>query len=220
MDTSLRIVGLMTLGLFLLTACGGGGGGDANLLQPGEVRLSTLANMDGTVPVLGATVDTTAQPSVGYSGPAVTDARWAFFTFDLSGIPAGATVTAAQLELFQTATLGTPTDVLPILVDHMEASGATPTWTELVGSSFELEAPIRDSGGNPATVSHTTVRGNRFLDVTRQVQRDLAEGRSFSRFRLRWEPVAGPITFGLVYFSDAENIHGSDVPPALVVGYQ
>jgi len=203
----------MLFAALVLAACGGGGGGGSS---NGEVSISTIDNLDGVVYPVAATVNTAEAPRVGNMGPAVTDAVWSFFTFDLAAVPAGTTVRSAYLELFQLNAFGNASVALPVLLDHMSATGQTPTWTELVGAASELEVPARDASNAPIYVTNSGTEGNRIMDVTRQIVADRAAGRRYVRFRLRYD--RSSIETGGVFFSDAGSL--SIPTPQLVVAYE
>jgi hypothetical protein len=204
-------------GLLLLAACGGGGSTSASQGGPQSLSIGSVPAMDGTVWPLRVSVDPTQRLLVGRAGSNFADAAWGYCTFDLSGIPAGATITSARLELFQRGGYGTASQALPVLIDHMRASGQTPDYAELMGATFELESPMRDAQGNARPLTHTDQRNVRPMDVTAQVRRDLNEGRSLTRFRLR--PENNPSTYAYVDFTDAENAW-NELPPRLIVDYQ
>lgn len=206
-------------GLSVSAGCGGGGGGggQAQQIGPQTVHLTGVPQMDGVIWPLRVSVDPTERLIVGRAGVDFSDAAWAFCTFDVSGIPAGAQITSARLELFQRGGYGAAGAALPVLVDHMRASGQSPDFTELVGAAFELESPMQDAQGNTLILTHTAARNVRKLDVTRQVVRDRNEGRGLTRFRLRSE--TNPGAYGYVDFSDTENPF-SELPPLLVITYQ
>ena len=182
----LRCVALVLAGSFLLlTACGGGngGGGDDGDGGPGSVDLLSLANQDGKLIfsiTFGNIIDTAQAPVLGYN--IFTELEMGFWTFDLSSIPAGATINSATLEVDQLNTVLNPQATIGLVaLAHVPALAATPQVTEVLNA---LEDPIRDGAGLVTILSFTQVAGLRTMDVTNQVRRDLNEGRDRSRFRL------------------------------------
>ncbi|HEY8371012.1 MAG TPA: DNRLRE domain-containing protein [Thermodesulfobacteriota bacterium] len=167
------MAGAMTIAL-LAAGCGTADEGGV-----GSVSFGSVAALDGTVREDGA-VDTSGQPIVGGAGGSL---HRAFFSFDLSGLPAGATVRAATLSLYQGATVGNPFgpgpsssqmgDVVVDLVDF----GATPA-----GVEFET-ATVQPNVG---TLSTSHAEGWRHLSVTEAVQDAVTSGRRYVQFRLRF----------------------------------
>ncbi|HEX7127474.1 MAG TPA: DNRLRE domain-containing protein [Thermodesulfobacteriota bacterium] len=167
------MVGAVTIGLLA------GGCGTADEGGGGSASFGSVAELDGTVREDGA-VDTSGQPIVGGAGGSV---HRAFFSFDLSSLPAGATVRAATLSLYQGATVGNPFgpgpgssqmgDVVVDLVDF----GATEAGVEF------SNATVRPNVGTLST-SHAV--GWRQLSVTEAVQDAVTSGRRYVQFRLRF----------------------------------
>ena len=200
---------------------GGGGNGGGNG-GPMTVTLASMANQDGiffAVAVGGPKVETNLAPV--YGDNLVGDFGYGFWTFDLSSIPAGATIEEATLEVQQLTTLGNPMGVYgPVALGHYPALAATPNVTELMNP---IEDPITDGSGVPRFVTVSMLPGLRTVDVRTQVRKDLSEGRTRSRFRLT-DPGAAilpPNNFvdDRFVFEDAENNGGSGVTPVLRIRY-
>ena len=105
-----------------------------------------------------------------------------FYTFDLSQIPAGATIETATIEVDQLNTIGNPQAVIgAVYLAHAPAFAVAPLVSELL---TPLEDPIRDGSGLAQVLSFTEQPGLRTMDVTSQVRRDRTDGRTRARFRL------------------------------------
>lgn len=160
---------------FLFAACAffpACGGGSAPAPVTVVLRSSTLLDgyvFDGGVAELGNHIyvgDVTANTSVR-----------GFVSFDLTPLPAGATVTSATLSMYQWVVIGTPYAVLGSqLVDHLDF-GAT-----LDPGDFALAAL---SSGFDTLASDDTI-GPKLLSVTAQVVADLTAARVRSQFRIRF----------------------------------
>ncbi len=180
---------LLAISLALLPACGGGsppvvlGAGGGGGGGPVSVELSTIAGQNGRLiysGLVGPVIDVLQQPAMGYN--LFGDLEMGFFTFDLSQIPAGATIESATFEVDQRTTLGNPQATIGVVcLAHTPAFAAAPTVTELMAT---MEDPIRDGTGLAEVLSFTQQPGLRTMDVTSQVRRDRSEGRNRARFRL------------------------------------
>ncbi|MDJ0974420.1 MAG: hypothetical protein QNJ98_08180 [Planctomycetota bacterium] len=206
---------LASLAAFLVGCGGGGGGGGGAAAGPGVLTLPSIASMDGQVGILAPTFSTAAEPAVG--DDASNNSTWGFFTFDLSAVPAGATIRSARIELWQRTTEGNAFQVVQLLVvDHMEVDGNGLQRIDLIAN--ELEAPITNGGGQPLILSSNSNPGLRSMDVTRQIRNDLGAARRYSQYRIRG--LGGqPLLDGQndrVIFTDAENQRGGQ-PPRLVI---
>jgi hypothetical protein len=111
-----------------------------------------------------------------YVGDDVSNQGWrGFVSFDLSSIPAGATITAATLRIFQSGCDGTPySDLGNVLVDHLNYGDT------LDGTDYDLPAIHSNIG----ILSDSSGHQWRELDVTIYVQDDINNGRVRSQFRL------------------------------------
>ena len=185
-----------------LAGCGGGGA-SSNAVTLGI--LSTAA-LDGYVTATGTVL--AGQPVLAAGDNAMGDTARFFASFPLGGIPGGAQIQSASLEMTQTSVTGTPYVDLGLLVlDHLDY-GAT------------LDAPDFGLGAlSPAfgTLSSTPALGLRTLDVKPQVEADIAALRTRSQFRGRF----GALTDGN---PDDDHVHfnAAEAPsekPVLVVVY-
>jgi hypothetical protein len=204
------VASILIATLSLLGGCGSGGGDDAVTLGLGSAAaLDGWVESDGTVvtgaggPLVG---DFDAvQPNVGYRQ---------FFSFSLAGIPAGATVTNATLQLHQQITFGTPFATHGVVVvDHVDY-GATLDAADYLGGT--ITAGI-------GTIASDATAGIRTLDVTARVAADIAAARTRSQYRLRFSVLDTDNDGASDYtqFCDAENsISGTGTLPVLLVTYE
>lgn len=135
-----------------------------------------------------------------------------FVSFELSGIPTGATVTEATLRLYQAKIIGNPYGVGgSVKVDHLT-----------YGDSLD----DADYSAAALSSSFTTLTGNATLEwkdanVTDRVKDDFANGRSKSQFRVHFqiENTGGDATGDFAYFEAPENSQNTGNTPQLVVKY-
>jgi hypothetical protein len=195
----------------LLTACGGGGGGPP---LPVTVVVTSLPLRDGYVSYLG-TAETGSAPIVGDIEAIVPgDHVRAVVGFDLggSGVPSTATIQSAVLSMRQIGTWSNPfTDLGHMLLDHVE-----------LGSSIDLtdfDAHTLHSGfGVFATA---IVPAMNSLEVGVLVQADLAAGRTFSDFRLRFPTdLDRDDVNDYTAFVDSEDVTGTGAAPTLTITYR
>jgi len=135
-----------------------------------------------------------------------------FVSFDITGIPAGATIEKATLRLYQAKIIGDPYGVGSSLkVDHLD-----------YGDSLGNE----DYSAGSISSSFTTLTANSTLewkdvDVTDRLKDDIANGRSRSQYRTHFaiENQGGDVTGDFTYFESANNSEGTGNTPQLVVKY-
>lgn len=136
-----------------------------------------------------------------------------FFSFDLTGLPANASVDTATLRLYQASTAGAPfTSLGNVVVDHLDYGGV------LAPSAFDLLAITSNIG---ILSSNTTVE-YKTLAVTTAVKTDVSLGRVRSQFRLRMS-IIGADNDGAsdnVTFSDTELSCCPGQVPQLVIIYR
>ena len=186
MNDFVRTTAILAL-TFAVAACGGGGSDpstdsgtnppppvpqnlEITLEEPtGPVDNSTLGNWDNTL--LG----------VGEFGP---DNQFmnnwrGIMTFDISGIPAGATIQSAELVAFQFQVNGDPYFNLGrMIVDHIEMGPA------MDGTAYDGFTVANDV----ATLSTDETIGIKSVNVTALVQRDLdAATTGLTQLRLRFQ---------------------------------
>ncbi len=164
----------------VLASCGGGDGdtGQDNIVEPtlmtvtideptGPVDNSTLGNWDNTL--LG----------VGEFGPAnqLLNNWRGIMSFDISEIPAGATIVSAELTAFQFQVNGDPYFNLgAMMVDHI-AMG--PVMQGDAYSDFTISLDV-------GTLSINGTVGVKTLDITGVVQSDVDAARGMTQLRLRF----------------------------------
>lgn len=203
---SLRVLLTLIAACLPLAACGGG---DSDSSSPVSITVGSIAAIDGWADSTGAFDADGGGPWVG-DGVANQTVRqlWAF---DLSALPAGATVTSATVGLRQYLVLGVPFPGFgTIVLDHV-----------LLGA--DLDAADYDSAAlsTPGLVSTQSVLDWRLVDVTAAVQADLAAGRTRSDFRARFDTLAtdGDSFRDGVFFSDSEGSNGIALKPGLSITY-
>lgn len=214
-----------------LAACGGGSGdgnndadgvndagddnNDDNVDQQQTLFVITSTpELDGTTRGNGVSQEGRAdvETAVG-DGPFVvgegSNRFQAYYSFDLSEIPANSTVTSATLSLFSRGTFGDPEAMMvQIIVDHVN-----------FGTLFP-QAPL---GGTTLTfdivrILDLNTQGRKDVDVTAQVQEDVDSIRTRSQYRLR-----GAITSNnddvadVVLLTDGEDTGGAGELPLLIV---
>lgn len=135
-----------------------------------------------------------------------------FVSFDITGIPASATITEATLRLYQTKTIGNPYGVGGNLkVDHLDYG------TSLDDPDYGTASLI----SNFATV--TTNASVEWKDVvaTDQFKNDRSASRTRSQFRIHFtsEVTGGDVTGDFAYYESANNSEGTGNTPQLVVKY-
>lgn len=135
-----------------------------------------------------------------------------FVSFDLSGIPASATITETTLRLYQTKTIGNPYGVGGNLkVDHLD-----------YGTS--LDDP--DYGASSLISNYATLTTNASVEwkdvaATDQIKSDRSASRTRSQFRIHFtsEVTGGDVTGDFAYYESANNSEGTGNTPQLVIKY-
>lgn len=158
------------------------------------MTLSSLASLDGFQSSNGggnAGLDIRA-------GRNVFLATRGFVSFDITGIPEGATITTATLRLYQAKTEGDPYGAGGSLkVDHLN-----------YGSSLEnADYAAASLISNIATLTtNSTVEWKNAI-LTNEVKNDLSAGRTKSQFRIHFttEVTGGDNTGDFAYFTSAED---------------
>ncbi len=165
--------------VFLVAALGGCGGGDDGPDTPVTLTIPSTPSLDGLVFATG-TVTLSSNVTAGDYADAIgpQGGLRGFVSFDLAGIPAGATVTEATLTLTQRLVNAAPyTSLGAILVDQV-----------VYGNVLDAGAYSRSfpSSQGFATLSSDATLGPKTITVTTQVKDDLASARTQSQFRLRF----------------------------------
>ena len=192
----------------LVSACGGGGGGPAGGPEETVVLRGDPAR-EGSILSTGLPLPSASGLFVGDTSTNVSVR--AFVSFPLVGIPAGATVVAARLEMAQGGVFGSPyAELGNLIVDHVDLG--------LALESLDYVNPaIRGEVGTLTFVATLGVYG---LDVGERVQADLDAGRTRSEYRLLFEvPLSldgGPD--GSLWV-DSADAGASGAPPRLTVTF-
>ncbi|NUO62753.1 MAG: hypothetical protein HOQ11_01515 [Gemmatimonadaceae bacterium] len=127
----------------------------------------------GTLRSIGANTNAAIIPGDDASGIAYRST----LGFDLGALPAGAKVTAATLQVDQCRVGGAPFTALGALVlDHIDL---TLGLTDAAYAGQTIDADV-------GTLSSDATIGMRQLDVTTQVQQDVASHRRVTAYRLRF----------------------------------
>lgn len=168
----------------LLAACGGGGGGDDEEDAGGVLTLAieSTAALDGGITFNGnASVNfgsSASTPLVGDGafqaggGTLIYNGLW---SFDLSGLPAGALVQSATLQLYQASSSGDPIDAFALArLDHVNFGGVFPTTNSVNALTLDF-----------AQIADLNTNGAKQVDATTEVAADLLAGRTRSQFRMR-----------------------------------
>jgi hypothetical protein len=135
-----------------------------------------------------------------------------FYSFDFAKIPAGTSVTAATLRLYQASVSGSPYDgtLGNLVVDHVNYGAS------LDGTDYAVGALL----SNVSTLSSDSSVGYKTLEVTNRVQNDLDNGRVRSQYRMRFSLLDANLNFSDDYaqFTDAEDSCCSvNKPPQLLI---
>jgi hypothetical protein len=191
----------------LLAGCGA-----AEFGSPGPefVVLPSVPGVDGYT-TSAAFVSTAGANAIAVGDNAGDDGRRGFVRFDLSAIPAGATVLSAVLHLYQGDIDGVPYGLGSVRVDHIDVGAALDA-----GDHFAAAIAL-DIG----VLSTDNVLEWKTLDVTAAVAADVAGVSPTSDFRLRF-PVGtdGDGVLDTAMFEDAEGHLATGLFPTLSVTYQ
>lgn len=174
----MRFAGTAAVFLATLTLPGCGGGAEQNP-APVTVTLTSTPALDGLV-FAGGTVTLSSNVTAGDYANALGPQGGirGFVSFDVSTIPAGATVVSATLTLVQRNVNSNPYGTLgSLLLDQV-----------VYGSVLEAGAYARSfpSSQGFATLASSAVLGPQTVSVTAQVQADLDASRPQSQYRLRF----------------------------------
>lgn len=168
---SMRLCAMIGLGLLaaLICGCGGGGGGGGSSL-PGTLTLTSEADLDGFAIANGTATHTIS----GIIGDYHTNVQYrAFVSFDISGMPSGATVDSAVLRIYQTGSDDGGYTLGSVKVDHVYYDTA-------VASAYDTPVLSAIEG----TLSDAFSVGWKEITVTSAVQDDVTNARGHSQFRL------------------------------------
>ena len=178
------------------------------------LTLSSTASLDGWIQSNGTVVADGGGPLVGdfeLQKPGVGYRQ--FYSFDLSTLPAGATIVSATLRLYQVSAVGAPFTLLGnVLVDHVNVG------TSLDAADYNAVALTSNLG----ILSNAGTAGYKTLNVLVAVQADRAANRTRAQFRLRMSLLDsnndGKNDY--VTFTDFEDsCCAVNQPPQLVIEY-
>lgn len=160
----------LSLAVLLLAGCGGSGGGPASI----ELQLAGTAAREGQVLSSGGVL---AGNAIIVGDGAINQVLRGFISFDLSPLPAGATLVSASLQISQFLVIGTPySDLGAMVADHVDLGAG-------LNSADFGAVPILSA---VATLFTTPALGTSTVDVTESVRDDLANARTRTEFRLRF----------------------------------
>lgn len=198
-----------------LAACGGGGNATPGSPGAATVTLEADALMSGTVAEENATLVARAGPLItggtsrGFPFPITTEWRM-LLSFDLSGIPAGATILSAELTVEQVYTEGDPYASGPLLLDHVDLAGS-------------LDAADFDSAPLSAAVGVLSLDLNlapKTTNVTAAIQADVTAGRTTASLR-GYFTAAGSFVNAAALFQDTDDVNATGQPPPMLkIRYQ
>ena len=186
-----------------LPACGGGSSPANTTPTPINLALNTQPGWDGFVADAGGLslsddslvvgdfyVPGTLAPPV----PAQQFVFRAVLGFDLSEVPAGATVISAELVLYENALDGTP--LTPFVVEHIELT-APPTDAAYSAPTVSPDASL--------LVPSPTIASRHTADVTAAVNADVQAGRAYAALRISNPGTDGDAESDAKGFRSAEN---------------
>lgn len=202
----------------LLAGCGGGSGGGKPDTLVFTSSLGAEGGLEGTRDGPGNILEPTGGLDVGdREGQAVPSQKGpvkAYLSFDLSPIPANATITSAQLRLQLVNVLGTPVTAFGFLqADLINYGGTFPDSGSWVGNNLL---------GNLAIVASDDTPGTKTCSVTFGVT--FVRGQNLGRFQVRLRFANQDQNFDnqdtRLEFEDAENSLGTGAVPLLIVTYE
>lgn len=191
----------------VVTGCGGGGGDS----PPVTVTIVSTDALDG---IVGSAGDFSLTGDVVQAGDSVTNLGYrGFVSFDLAGIPDGATVLSATLRLVQEKVSGDPYGSMgPVLVDQVVFGSV------LESGAYGRSFPINQGF---ATLSTDAVLEAKSVDATAPVQADLASLRTRSQFRLRFAVESDlDAAFDLANFYSGNPVNSPAIVPTLTITYR
>jgi len=175
--------------LLLLAACGGGGGGggdDGTLFVAvgaggfdGTIQLDTQANceIDAVTPFI----------RVGESEkPGIFTTYWAFVTFDISGLPAGATILSATANVRLGEVVGdnvfAPGFFGNVVMEHVDIGPFLSAPDDMTTPS--LSGQLVGGNATPTFLAENANLEFKSADIKAEVERDIADGRTRTTLRL------------------------------------
>lgn len=210
---------LLALLALVFAGCGGGGGGGGPAPAPAPsviwlVQLSTDA-LDGHIRSDGTVATTGTCGFVGdIDGPRDAVGGTQVFSFDLSRIPAGATIDSASISLYQEAVVGDPfSSHGAVIVSHVDV-GPTLDASDFWHVPLELEVGILSADAREEWKS---------VEVDSAVRRSMDLGLGRVDLALAWSRSGysnGDGNPDFVIFNDGGDACGSGNRPTLHVQYR
>jgi hypothetical protein len=196
--------------LILSPACGGAGGGGLGPVT--TASMPPVGAMDGFIDNNGLVETTGWLGGILVGDSSLDNTAQGFLTFDIAALPNGADVVEATLTVRQFSTSGTPYPILgAVLIDHVDIGAGL--------DASDWGTPALD--GNFDAVSQNGATGALSVDVTDQIQADVAAGRVRSSFRLGFTALTdNDGNQDTAHFQDSEDTEGSGVLPTLIVRYR
>ena len=167
--SAFRLHGIPVLFLLLLTAACGGSSGSGS--PTSLVALQAPVHQDGEGYVTAGFGANGGAPLTAVGDNSLDQSFAGIFCFDLTGI---GTVDSAVLRLHFAYEVGDPWSLGELRLDHIDGGGM-------------LDLSDYDGGTLTADVFTLAKQDEYVLDVTDLVAADVAAGRSYSTFRLRFE---------------------------------
>lgn len=205
---------LSILVVVLAVAVGPGCGGGGGAADPVTVVLTSTGALEGHV-FVGGTVTLSSNIGVGdyANGAGPQGGLRGFASFDISGIPAGATVTAATLTFVQRLVNSDPYATLGTVVIDQVVYG-----TVLDAGAYDRSFPSNHAF---ATLSTDSTLGAKSVDARIPVQADVAAQRGQSQFRLRFQTEDDlDLDSDQAVFWSAESATVATDLPTLTITYQ
>lgn len=177
------------------------------------VVVGSTADLDGEAGSDNTATSAGGAPRTGDVDNFPTDIAYRqFYSFNLSGIPAGTIVSAATLRLYQASVTGSPYDgtLGSVVVDHVDYGNS------LDGADYATVPLLSNIG----TLSSNDSEGYKTLSVASRVQDDLSNARSRSQYRLRFSLSDSNLNGNddFVRFTDFEDsCCGKNRPPQLTI---
>jgi hypothetical protein len=205
MKNNLFLLSLYATALLLVIGC-------KVPLEPGTVELQSIANLNGSVASSNGAINL---PMVGDTDFGVQGNVYrSFYSFALSGIPSGATITNDRLQLYLALNSGNPfTNHGNVIVDSVDYGNS------LDGADFNC--PTLQS--NIGTIADNGTVEYKSLNVTSSVLDDMSNSRTYSQFRLRFSLLESDTDSEseFVEFTDAkDSFFHINKPPKMVVDYK
>jgi predicted component of type VI protein secretion system len=191
---------------------------NTQVVAPSEVTVTrpSQAALDGYV-IGGQDAYNAQDIRAGNFGTASGEAVYrGFFSFDLSGIPAAATIQSVELRFFQAEVVGDPYGKLPqLLLVHLDyGSSLDPADFDIAGLEPDSTAWLspRTSPGESYIITSET--------IANWIGQDLAAGRTRLQMRLQFLPeIDDGATADYIRIESGDNALGTGHVPQLTITY-